>query len=631
MIKAKYLASFLCALGLGLLAQAQTPTTTTPQLPKESLQLPQTLDYELEQLLQRWYEGYAGRAAAPLARTQSMPAPNVPDSVYINKLNRIPSGIRLSYNPIVRESIELYLYRRRPLLSMMMSLGDLYFPEIEAELDRHNLPLELKYLTIVESSLNPSAVSPAGAAGLWQFMIPTARIYNLTINSLVDERMDPIKGTEAACRYLKDLHNIYKDWWLVLAAYNCGPGNVNRAIARAGGGAKSFWEIYPHLPRETRKYVPLYIGVYYAMYYANEYGVQPRELGRTLATEYYEVKKSLSFNKIASITGLSVDQIKTYNPQFRRGIVPWNMEPYQIRLPLKAVMKLEGYKPEELEATELDVVEENVRGGSSLISERPQYIYHRVGKRETVESIAQRYGVSAKQIRDWNGLRKRGLRRGARIIVGIKETPKQKTEPEEQKNKDSLSTKPNDTRAKDIEQDKVESKPSKSGESPVSDKSSALKGRHVVKRGEALLNIAMRYGTTMAKLRQLNKLKNDQISVGQELIVPTESSEDQRENRAEASLASRELREEPRNADSKEEPSETSTKVREKSKREEDKRKAKEKTDKKESRRGKTYTVKSGDTPGAIAKRHGISLKQLRQMNGLKNDRLQIGQELRVK
>lgn len=602
MIKAKYLASLLCALGLGLLAQAQTPTTTTPQLPKESLQLPQTLDYELEQLLQRWYEGYAGRAAAPLARTQAMPAPNVPDSVYINKLNRIPSGIRLSYNPIVRESIELYLYRRRPLLSMMMSLGDLYFPEIEAELDRHRLPLELKYLTIVESSLNPSAVSPAGAAGLWQFMIPTARIYNLTINSLVDERMDPIKGTEAACRYLKDLHNIYKDWWLVLAAYNCGPGNVNRAIARAGGGKRSFWEIYPHLPRETRKYVPLYIGVYYAMYYANEYGVQPRELGRTLATEYYEVKKSLSFNKIASITGLSVDQIKTYNPQFRRGIVPWNVEPYQLRLPLKAVMKLEGYKPEELEATELDVVEENVRGGSSLISERPQHIYHRVGKRETVESIAKRYGVSAKQIRDWNGLRKRGLRRGARIIVGIKEVPKPKVKAEQDslKGKDTLSTKPIAKLSEEQEQDEVEPRASKS--SPSEREESPAEGKHVVRKGETLLGIAMRYNTTMAKLRAINKLKSDKLNVGQELIVEEENPHTSKVTKAERN-----------SKDTSKEP---------------DKSKGKKN---KVSKRSKIYTVKSGDTPGAIAKRHGISLKQLRQMNGLKNDRLQIGQELRVK
>ncbi|RKW47527.1 MAG: lytic transglycosylase, partial [Porphyromonas sp.] len=205
-------------------------------------------------------------------------------------MNHIPSGIRLSYNSVVRESIELYLFRRRPLLSAMMSLGDLYFPDIEAELDRHHLPLELKYLTIVESALNPSAISPAGAAGLWQFMLPSARIYGLTVNSLVDERMDPVKGTEAACKMLSDLYRIYKDWWLVMAAYNCGPGNVNRALARAGGSGKTFWDIYNYLPRETRRYVPLYIGVYFAMHYAKQYGIRPRELGRTLATEYYQVK-----------------------------------------------------------------------------------------------------------------------------------------------------------------------------------------------------------------------------------------------------------------------------------------------------------------------------------------------------
>ena len=292
---------------------SSSQTINSPQLPKESLQLPATLDLELEQLLQRWYEGYEMRNGVPMAIATPAPVPNVADSVYIRMMNHIPSGIRLSYNSVVRESIELYLFRRRPLLSAMMSLGDLYFPDIEAELDRHHLPLELKYLTIVESALNPSAISPAGAAGLWQFMLPSARIYGLTVNSLVDERMDPIKGTEAACKLLSDLYRIYKDWWLVMAAYNCGPGNVNRALARAGGSGKTFWDIYNYLPRETRKYVPLYIGVYFAMHYAKQYGIRPRELGRTLATEYYQVKHEVSFSKIAELTGLSVEQIKAYN------------------------------------------------------------------------------------------------------------------------------------------------------------------------------------------------------------------------------------------------------------------------------------------------------------------------------
>lgn len=505
--------------------QQQTPVeTSTTLLPKESLQLSPTLDRELEQLLQRWYEGYERRNAAPLALAGAVPVPNVPDSVYLHMMSRIPSGIRLSYNSVVRESIELYLFRRRPLLSSMMSLADLYFPDIEAELDRQGLPLELKYLTIVESALNPQAISPAGAGGLWQFMLPTARIYGLTINSLVDERMDPQKGTEAACRMLKELYHIYKDWWLVMAAYNCGPGNVNRALARAGGSARSFWEIYPHLPRETRKYVPLFIGVYFAMHYAEHYGIKPRELGRTLATEFYEVNQSLSFAKIASLTGISEEQIKAFNPQFRRGIIPGNIEPYQIRLPLKAVLKLEGYKPEEIRSHELSVVEEDIasRAGGRLLANSDKYIYHRVARGETVDKVARRYGVTAREIRTWNTIGRRGLRRGQRIIVGVK--------PEATASKDSIPAEPSTAAevATESGTPKIpqESQPSahtdKSSSKPKADKETQPRNSpktYKVKKGDTLGAIARRHGITLKDLRSWNNIQNDRIQIGQVLKV----------------------------------------------------------------------------------------------------------------
>lgn len=522
MIRLRTFASLFLSIGLGLVATAQTTlNTSNPQLPKESLQLPQTLDYELEQLLQRWYEGYEHRSGVPMAPTYPTAVPNVADSVYVGMMNRIPSAIRLSYNSVVRESIELYLFRRRPLLSSMMSLGDLYFPDIEAELDRHRLPLELKYLTIVESALNPQAISPVGAAGLWQFMLPTARAYGLTINSLVDERMDPVRSTEAACKMLKDLYAIYKDWWLVMAAYNCGAGNVNRAIARAGGGVKSFWDIYNFLPRETRKYVPLYIGVYFAMHYAKQYGIQPRGLGRSLATEYYEVKNELSFSRIASLTGMSTEQIKAYNPQFRRGIIPWNADAYQIRLPLKAVLTLEGYKPEEIRSQELEVREDELTQPASRLQAKSSYTYHRVGRRETVEGIARKYGVSAKNIRSWNNLGRRGLKRGQRIIVGMKEAEPQPKQAEVAK--DSLSvTEPRFApvaKAKEAEQ--VQEEPvSKAKKKPEREPSSKKKAvTHKVRKGDTLHEIASKYGVSVAELRRQNGIKGNNIRPGQVIKV----------------------------------------------------------------------------------------------------------------
>lgn len=641
--------SLLCLLLAGV-AEAQTEITNKP-LPKEGLQLPQTLDYELEKLLQRWYEGYERRSIAPYASSQTMAVPNVHDSVYINMMNRIPSAIRLSYNSVVRESIELYLYRRRPLLSLMLSLSDLYFPDIEAELDRYRLPLELKYLTIVESALNPTAISPVGAAGLWQFMLPTARMYGLDVNSLVDERMDPIKGTEAACKMLRDLYKIYNDWWLVMAAYNCGAGNVNRAIKRAGGGTKTFWDIYPYLPRETRKYVPLYIGVYYAMHYANHYGIQARELGRPLATEYFEVKRNTTFNKIASLTGLSVEQIKAYNPQFRRGIVPWNHEPYQLRLPLKAVMTLEGYKPEEIQSSEMDVVREGTHlsdpstNAKVYGNEDKKYIYHRVARRETVERIAKRYGVSVRDIRSWNGFgAKRGLRVGERIIVGVKIIkPKATAQPKPEAITPNEVNHSNSIQGNIAPNTEIGNPPTTSTHKAPEEKTNTntptrpinREGAtvHRVQEGESLITIAMRYNTSVMKLRELNNLQRDVVRPGDEIIINEgvkQGATVQTPSTATSSTqtvlpvatATEQQKAEVKKGTSKDDP-----KINKPNKKEEQ-FKAKEKKDKRS--KPKTHKIQKGETTYRIAQKYGVTVEQIRKWNKLRNDNLQIGQELRV-
>lgn len=397
-----------------------------PDDPK--LHLSPTLDLELERLLQGWYEGYTRMSTNPYNGRGELMSPAVHDSVYIKMLDKLPSAIRMSYNDLVREGIELYLYKRRSLLSSMLSLGDLYFPEIEIALDRNKLPLELKYLAVVESALNPSAVSPMGAAGLWQLMLPTGRIYGLTINSLIDERLDPIKSTEAACKLLKELYKIYNDWFLVMAAYNCGPGNVNKAIRRAGVKTPTFWNVYPYLPKETRRYVPLFIGAYFAMYYHKEMGVQRRLLGKPLATEYYSVTEALSFDKLSQISGVSRELIATYNPHFKRGIIPGNIEPYMVRLPLSGIMHLANTDvlPISLDlAVEVTSAErpENAHNESKALgkekgSSAKKVKYHTVKKGQTLHSIARQYKVSVKQIQQWNGLRTTKLKAGQRLIVG---------------------------------------------------------------------------------------------------------------------------------------------------------------------------------------------------------------------
>lgn len=241
-----------------LLAQdaEPAPQDSLPNFEQEVGLLPESLDANVDSLLHSWHVQYFSQKDDYCHDDHD----NVyyPDSVYAERLSRLPSVIDLPYNQVVRDCIDLYAGRKRDLVRYMLGMADFYFPIIEEVLDKHGLPLELKYLAVVESALNPVALSRVGAAGLWQFMLPTGKIYGLEINSLIDDRRDPRRATEAACAYFKDMYAIYGDWNLVMAAYNCGPGNVNKAIRRAGG-KHDFWDIFRFLPRETRTYVPLFI------------------------------------------------------------------------------------------------------------------------------------------------------------------------------------------------------------------------------------------------------------------------------------------------------------------------------------------------------------------------------------
>ena len=412
----------------------------------DPITLPASLDQDVEKMLEQWYSGYGTSSKkAHATRPSSVAVPYTPDSVYIRMLNRIPSAMRFSYNPLVREAIELYLFKRRGLLSSMLSLGDLYFPEIEMALDKSGLPMELRYLVIVESALNPKAISPAGAAGLWQLMLPTGKVYGLTVNSLVDERMDPVKSTAAACRFLKDLYRIYGDWWLVLAAYNCGPGNVSRALKRAGTERPNFWDIYRYLPNETRRYIPLFIGAYFAMHYHREYGIFPRQVGRPLATDYYTADHRVTFDRISELTGLSTELISTFNPQFRRGIIPGNNTPYPVRLPLSAILKLDS-AGSEVHSPELRV---SLEGPNNAVATRskvksksedneepsPEEEAPRRGKKkgrtqqettssthtivagETLYAIARKNGITVEELKKSNHLTSDNLQPGQKIQI----------------------------------------------------------------------------------------------------------------------------------------------------------------------------------------------------------------------
>ena len=346
--------------------------------------------------------------------------PVVSDSIYIDRLSRIPSIIEMPFNDVVKKYIEAYTGRLRNKVSFMLAASNFYMPMFEEALDTYDLPFELKYLPIIESALNPKAQSRARASGLWQFMLRTGKIYGLESNSLVEERFDPVKSTWAAVRYLKELYDIYKDWHLVLAAYNSGPGNVNKAIRRAGGST-DYWDIYPYLPRETRGYVPGFIAVNYVMTYYCEHGICPMESHLPLVSDTVHIHKDLHLQQVAQVCNINIEQLRSLNPQYKKDIVPGNSKVYALRLPNNmATTFIE--KQDSIYAYEANkylnkrkTVKVNEGTGSSKNAKGAQY--HKIRTGDTLGGIALKYGVSVKQLRNLNGIKGNNIRAGKTLRV----------------------------------------------------------------------------------------------------------------------------------------------------------------------------------------------------------------------
>ena len=428
---------------------------------------------------------------------------NVPDEVYIERIRQMNSFITLPYNDIVKNYIILYSEKMPTKMANILGLSKYYMPIFEEILNRYDLPEELKAMAVIESALNPTAVSRAGAKGMWQFMYATAKMYGLHIDSFVDERLDPVKSAEAAAQYLQDSYEIFGDWNLAIASYNCGAGNVNKAIRRSGG-KRAFWDIYPYLPRETRGYVPAFVGALYAMTYYKEHGIKPEAIEMPAHVDTFKISKMLHLKQVSDLTGAPLDELKNLNPQYSHNIIPGNSKEYILRLPYNytnAFIDMEDslyrHKADEyFNPVTLKKIQDGADG---------ERIVYRVKSGDYLGRIASRHRCTVAQIKRWNNLSSNNIRVGQRLVIY------------------------------------------RGGSAPASSSSSSSKATaatgtsapanattYIVKSGDVLGKIAERHGCTVAQLKSWNKLTSNNIRIGQKLIVSDASSSAQKATAASA-------------------------------------------------------------------------------------------------
>ena len=348
----------------------------------------------------------------------------VPDQVLIERLQKMPSFIQLPYNETVKNYMVLYSEKMPTRMGQILGLAKYYMPIFEEAFRKYGLPLELKYMAIIESALNPVAVSRAGATGMWQFMHSTARNYGLRIDSYIDDRMDPVASVDAAARYLRDAYRIFGDWSLAISSYNCGSGNVNKAIKRAG--RRDFWSVYQYLPRETRGYVPAMVGAMYAVNYAKEYGLEPAPVQMPEHVDTFMVNKNLHFRQVSEVLGIPIDDLRDLNPQYYKDIVPGNQGEQVFRLPfnysnafLDSQDTIYKYKAAEMFSGSVDVGRpQTATRPRTTASSGGQWVYYKVRRGDNLGKIAARHHTTVKNIKSWNGLKSDRIREGQRLKVG---------------------------------------------------------------------------------------------------------------------------------------------------------------------------------------------------------------------
>ena len=416
---------------------------------------------------------------------------NVPDSVYIERIRQMNSFITLPYNNIVKNHIIKYSEKMPNTIGKILGLCDYYMPYFDEIFNKYDMPEELKAMAVIESAMNPLAVSRAGAKGMWQFMYSTAKIYGLHIDSFVDERLDPFKAAEAAAQYLQDSYQIFGDWNLAIASYNCGAGNVNRAIRRSGG-SRAFWDIYPYLPRETRGYVPAFVGALYTMKFYKEHGIKPVAVELPAPVDTFRITKRLHLKQVSELTGAPLDELKNLNPQYRHEIIPGDSREYILRIPYRYTNAFIDNE-DSLYRHKADIYFNPVTLKKIQDGGDGEMITYRVKSGDYLGKIASRYGTTVAKIKRWNNLKSNNIRVGQRLIL--------------YRGGNAPASAASSTNS------------SSGGTATVSGGTT-----YTVKSGDALSTIAEKFKVTVTQLKNWNNLSGNNIRVGQKLIVSQQAA-----------------------------------------------------------------------------------------------------------
>ena len=532
--------TLLCGFVWGLNAQPENQNasdSTAAKSTQESLEIFTRNEIRLmDSLLNVWYvkRDLASQNSVLSKLTDDTTKYDNNDSLIYKRLSAIETPIQVAYNDKVKRFIELYSVQRQRSSSVILGLAQYYYPWMKAIFDKYDLPEELVYITIIESALNPTAVSPAGATGIWQFMYGTGKLYGLEVTSYVDDRRDPYKATDAAARHFRDLYNIFGDWGLAISAYNCGAGNVRKAIQRSGGKT-DFWSVCNYLPRETQNYFPAFIGAMYMMTYHNLYGIQPAKISIPLDVDTIMIQKETHFQQIANVLGVNYDEIKSLNPQYKKDIIPAFNLPMPVRLRSNDILRYiamadsvpnYNYDTYFNPTKNLNLVASNgdVSDDGMMIVQKTPNKYHIVKKGETLGKIASKYHTSVNSLKALNHLHSSNLRVGQKLIVKKGTTvkvPNPNYKPSTQDSTktiasnttvDSMTTKSDTIGSPTPVQPKPEIKPVQQQLNYTS---------YTIRQGDTLSSIARRYGTTANDIAQYNHLANkDAIKIGQKLKIP---------------------------------------------------------------------------------------------------------------